>query len=289
MKYTLNVARLADLLKNVHEITRLQISLHDMSGAELYSAKSRSGFCDLMCSLPQGYGRCLACDRHAASSFTPPYAPVQYRCHAGLIDTAIPITEGGQVIATILFGQILDDTPLETQWADTRARCAWHPDQVSLQEAFGRIPRLSGKQIRALYEIINACVSEIRLERLMKANTQSDAEKLELYISENYAQPLTLASISRAMSMSKSKLYLLAAQMEPGLTVLGMVTQRRIAAARQLLGQPDLHVRDVAERVGIPDYNYFAKVFKRAAHMTPSQYQKQAREPRRGQAAYTEA
>ena len=279
MKYTLNVARLADLLENLHEITRLKISLHDTSGAELYSSRSRSMFCDLICHLPQGYQRCLACDHQAVTSFTPPYAPVQYRCHAGLIDAAIPITESGHVVATILFGQILDDTPLQKQWADTRQRCSWYPDQKSLEESFARLPRLSGKQIRACYEIINACVSEIRLERLMNASAQTDAEKLELYISENYAQPLTLASISQALSISKSKLYLLAAQIEPNLTIGEMITRRRITAAKQLLARPGATVRDVAEKVGIPDYNYFAKVFKKAVYITPSFFKRQAKKP----------
>ncbi len=278
MDYTLNVARLVDLLENLHEITRLKISLHDTSGAELYSARSLGTFCDLICRLPQGYQRCLACDHHAVSSFTPPYTPVQYRCHAGLIDAAIPITESGQVVATILFGQILDDTPLEKQWADTRQRCSWYPDQKSLEEAFTHLPRLSGKQIRACYEIINACVSGIRLERLMKVSVQTDAEKLELYISENYAQPLTLASISQALSVSKSKLYLLAAQIEPGLTIGEMIIRRRIAAAKQLLKRPGTTIRDVAEKVGIPDYNYFTKVFRKATTMTPSQFKRQAKE-----------
>lgn len=279
MKYTLNVARLADLLKNLHEITQLKISLHDTNGAELHSTKSRSTFCNLICSLSAGYQRCLACDRHAVSSLAPPYAPVQYRCHAGLIDTVIPITEGGEVVATILFGQILDDTPFEKQWADTKALCAWYPDPAALKEAFTRVPQLSGNQIRACYEIINACVSEIRLESLMKVNAQTDAEKLALYIREHFSESLTIASISQALSISKSKLYLLAAQIEPGLTICEMILRRRIAAAKHLLIQPDATVRDVAEKVGIPDYNYFAKVFKKAAHMTPSQYQKYAAQP----------
>ncbi len=276
MESNLNVARLGDLLANLHEITHLQISLHDTTGRELYSARSRSAFCDLICDSQQGYLRCLACDRHAAASFAPPFAPVQYRCHAGLIDTAIPITEGGQLIAIILFGQILDDTPLVAQWAITKKLCTWHPRQKELEEAFLALPRLSVKQIRACYQIINACVSEIRLEGLLKAGTQTDDQRLMAYIHTHYAQPLSLASVAHDLSISKSKLYVLAAQIEPGLTVNAMITRRRIDMAKQLLGKPGAMVREVAEQVGIPDYNYFAKVFKKATGMTPSQFRKES-------------
>ncbi len=274
MNYALNVNRLAILLENLHEITRLQISLHDTTGVELYAARSRSVFCDLICNSEEGYQRCLACDRRAASPDGPLFTPVQYRCHAGLIEAAIPITEGGQLVATILFGQILDDTSVEEQWSATRRQCAWYADLKALEEAFRRLPRLTRKQIRACYEIINACVSEIRLEGLLKANAQTDAQRLELYIGVNFAQPLTIASISQALSIGKSKLYQISGRIEPGLTISRMIARRRIAAARQLLARPGMTVRDAAERVGIPDYNYFSKVFRKNTGMTPSEYKR---------------
>ena len=274
MNYALNVSRLADLMENLHAITKLQISLHDTTGVEIYSARYRSAFCDLIVNTQEGYLRCLACDRRASSSGGPPYAPSQYRCHAGLIDAAIPITEGGQLVATILFGQILDETPFEEQWAATQRLVSWHADQKALEEAFSRLPRLTRKQIRACYEIINACVSEIRLEGLLKANAQTAAQRLEMYISGNYAQPLTIPSISEALSISKSRLYQIAATIQPGLTISHMIAQRRIAAAKQLLARPGASVRDTAERVGIPDYNYFAKVFRKGTGITPSEYRR---------------
>ena len=277
MKHALNVTRLAGLLENLHQLTHLQISLHDISGEELYSAWSRSAFCDLICSIPQGYQRCFACDRRSIASLTPPYAPLQYRCHAGLIDAVIPITEGGQLVATILFGQLLDDSPREAQWALTRQLCAWYPDQPTLETAFTKLAQLSNRQIKACYEIINACVSEIRLEGLMKRSAQTDAERLDRYIGEHYAQPLTVSLLAQALSCSKNKLYLLAEQLEPGLTISGLIAKRRIAAAQQLLARPGATVRDVAERVGIPDYNYFAKVFRKATGMTPSAYRARGR------------
>lgn len=277
MNSTLNIARLTDLLQSLHQITHLTISLYDTQGTEIYVCQARSPFCELIRRLPQGRQRCIACDQRTVDALAPPYAPVKYRCHAGLIDSVIPVVDNGRLIATILVGQILDDTPLEKQWADTRRRCAWYPDEALLREAFHRLPRLSEKQTRACYDIINACVSDIRLEELMRASAQSDAQRLERYISEHYAQPLTLTSLSQTLTVSKSKLYLLAAEIQPGLTIGGLITEKRIAAAKQLLSASDVTVRDVAERVGIPDYNYFAKVFKKAVHMTPSQFKRSAK------------
>lgn len=275
MNGALNIDRLTDLLQSLHQITHLIMSLYDAQGTEIYACQSRSPFCELVRQLPQGRERCLACDQRTISSLTQPYVPLRYRCHAGLIDSIIPIAESGRLIATILVGQILDDSPLDVQWADTKRRCFWYPDEARLKEAFDRLPRLSEQQTRACHDIINACVSDIRLKELLKAGEQTDAQKLELYISQHYDQPLSIESLSQALAVSRSKLYLLASDIQPGLSIGALITRERVAAAKRLLGDPDLSVRDVAEKVGIPDYNYFTKVFKKSTDTTPSQYRKQ--------------
>lgn len=277
METNLDIVRLSNLFAYLHEITHLQISLHDATGVELHSSQTRSAFCELICSMREGHRRCVECNKQAANRITLSMGHHEYRCHAGLIDSIIPITDHGKVIAIIFFGQLLDDSSLVAQWEVTRELCAWHPNQEALKEAFLMLPRLTTKQIYACYEIINACVSEIRLEGILKAETQSDQERLKAYIKAQYASPLTAENIATALSISKSKLYTLVAQMDEGLTVNQLIAQQRVTIAKQLLERPGASVRDVAEMVGIPDFNYFTKVFKRIAGVTPSQYRKEQR------------
>lgn len=59
-----------------------------------------------------------------------------------------------------------------------------------------------------------------------------------------------------------------------GLSPLEYINRRRIAMAQELLRNPDLTVADVAEAVGIPDTNYFSRMFRRLAGETPSRYRK---------------
>ena len=74
-----------------------------------------------------------------------------------------------------------------------------------------------------------------------------------------------------ALSISKSKLYSIC-RAETGRTVGELICQRRMDAARTLLATTDDSVRRIAETVGYPDFNYFAKVFRRTCGMTPSEY-----------------
>ena len=45
-----------------------------------------------------------------------------------------------------------------------------------------------------------------------------------------------------------------------------------IERAQELLAQPTVSIKDVGRRVGYPDANYFAKVFRRLTGQTPSEY-----------------
>lgn len=50
------------------------------------------------------------------------------------------------------------------------------------------------------------------------------------------------------------------------------LTQIRMDAAKKLLAQPTVNVKDIGEAVGYSDSNYFAKVFKRYTGFTPTEY-----------------
>lgn len=59
---------------------------------------------------------------------------------------------------------------------------------------------------------------------------------------------------------------------ETGQTVTDYVNQRRMHLAVQLLGGTRLQIQTVAQHCGIPDVNYFTKVFKKYVGKTPGQF-----------------
>ena len=77
MEGTPYVARLSELLEDLHTITSFRLSLHDLDGTEWYAAKKRTAFCDLICDTEEGYRRCLTCDRRAITAFGQLGRPIQ--------------------------------------------------------------------------------------------------------------------------------------------------------------------------------------------------------------------
>ena len=57
-----------------------------------------------------------------------------------------------------------------------------------------------------------------------------------------------------------------------GINFTAYLMEYRIEEAKKLLQQPDVNVKEVGVRVGYPDSNYFARVFRRITGESPSEY-----------------
>ena len=50
------------------------------------------------------------------------------------------------------------------------------------------------------------------------------------------------------------------------------LSEFRVEKAKQLLADVTINVKEISDKVGYRDSNYFAKVFKRIVGITPSEY-----------------
>lgn len=268
----LDVNRIRELLMNLQELTNLRFSLHTIGAHELVTVNHRSDFCNMICQTQFGYQKCFNSDLKGIEAAKTIEKPFQYRCHAGLIDTAIPIYENRKLEATILFGQILDDSPIEQQWQRAARSCGWYSDLYELKKAFYQLPRLSSRAIRAAYEIINTCVSEVRLSQLRTIDQMSDFDRLLLYLRTNYAKPLRPGDIADDLAIPKSRLYRIISDDGGGRSLSMLIAEERVYAAKRMLKTTSASIREIGALVGFYDYNYFTKVFRRYTGRTPSAY-----------------
>lgn len=99
-------------------------------------------------------------------------------------------------------------------------------------------------------------------------------EKAVLVIDADLSQDLSLKSIAEHLNISAGYLSSLFRQ-ETGKTITDFVTEKRITHAADLLRGSSLQVQTVAQYCGIPDVNYFSKIFKRYYGATPREYRKE--------------
>ncbi len=108
--------------------------------------------------------------------------------------------------------------------------------------------------------------------RERRMSTQELYDSAVMYITENYAQPLSMQSVCDEIGISQTYLSRLFRKYSDT-TFNAFLTQCRMEAAKKLLQEkPDLLLYDVAACVGYEDSSYFTKVFRQYTGKTPSQW-----------------
>lgn len=96
-------------------------------------------------------------------------------------------------------------------------------------------------------------------------------EKMERFIRENFGRDISMQDAARAMNYSDAYFCKLFKQyFSKNFTTY--LTEFRMEEAKRLLSEPTVNIKEIGERVGYPDSNYFAKVFKRTTGVSPSEF-----------------
>lgn len=103
---------------------------------------------------------------------------------------------------------------------------------------------------------------------------QDKLEQVRKYLDEHYAEDITLDSLAQTFYLSR--FYLSRSFSERfHMTLKEYLLGRRITAAKALLRFTALPIQEVARTCGIPDANYFSKVFQKLEGVTPTAFRKQ--------------
>jgi AraC-like DNA-binding protein len=160
------------------------------------------------------------------------------RCPGGRMFACLPLQSEGAPAGKMLLG------PLEPEAAED--------------------PR----KARALLSVMEAVA--IRMERLGLLTRGNDLfARLSRYIADHLTDEMTAEALNNALYASVSALAH-AVKQETGMPLRLYVQARRLEAARLMLLGTSMTVMQVAEKCGISDFNYFARIFKKRYGMPPS-------------------
>lgn len=276
-----NHEQLLQLIGNLYTLTGIQANIFNVNGKDICLNVEHLPFCERINAYAEGHARCEACDAHAVEKCREAGGIYYYRCHAGIREAVVPVYEGGVPLAYLVFGQLLDKSSMEQQWEETCKTLDWYPgDMEELHRAFLQFKQYSKQEIVAYAEILEALATYIHMEGMIRTTEYTDLQKLELYLDQHYMEKLSLATVSADLHVGRTKLCAMAKKLSGGSTLSQMIAERRVKAAKTLLVQSDIPISTVAEAVGISDYNYFTKVFRSAAGMTPRAFRKKNRHNR---------
>lgn len=93
------------------------------------------------------------------------------------------------------------------------------------------------------------------------------------YLEDNFAKPIALSELPILAGMTPSS-YCRAFKKLTGMTPGHYLTRIRMLRAKELMGEGQVTLRDIAQCVGYQDELYFSRVFKKTEGLSPSAYMK---------------
>lgn len=276
-----DLKKLGSLLDDFFNVSGITISIWDAEYNELiFSPKQNTDFCRMVKETEKGRKLCRACDLELCKRSLVSGRPCRHYCHVGLIDIAMPIFYNDMLYGFMMFGQLTDSNNKDTA-AKLIGECCKNLqlDEKAMFSAYDKLNSVyDEKLIESACNIVDVCVKNILFSDAIRLETNLQFSEIDEYISQNIDKKITVDGICEEFGISKNKLYQMS-HLYCGCTFGNYVLQKRITAAKALLRDSDYLIYEISERVGIPDYNYFSKVFGKATGMTPLKFRKASQSP----------
>lgn len=251
MNLDVNKQELESILKHFHILTGIRIVLYDSRYQKIMAyPESNCRFCQRMKDDPETHLLCLESDHSSFEKCKKEQRLILYHCHAGLLEATAPLTDHGNVVGYMMFGQISDD-PLST----------YTPD----------IPLRSKEQIEAAAQIMEACTFYLVFKETVRIRRGNFETNMDRFLMQHLREDLSVEKITRELGISKTKLYD-SCSLYFGHSIAKHILYLRMEKAKELLITTDLPITLVAEEVGFSDYNYFCRVFKKETGMPARKY-----------------
>lgn len=276
MSININVEKLKDLMHDFYILTNIKIVVFDDQYNEILAyPDSHNAFCDIMQKNDLTKKQCQVSNCNSFQACKKTGELIVYECHAGLIEATAPIKERGIIIGYIMFGQITDIKDKEKLLINIcKLFQVSDLDSEKWQTAIRKIKYKSIEQIRASAKILEACTYYVLLNELVSIRNERIIDKLNTYIEENIDKEITSQTISKKLSISRTKLYEIT-QMYLGMGIAEYVKSKRMCKAKLMLKKTNASVAVIAELIGFGDYTYFSKVFKKELGVSPTKYRRQ--------------
>lgn len=260
----LNKEQLLGLMKDFHLLTGIKIALFGIDGSEILSYPE--GHCDFCAVMQSHRNTAMKCKSSNIASFDRCRRSQQidiFHCYAGLIEATAPLIENDSIIGYIMFGQITDE-PDKSRVREMLSDVISN----SLSESSGfnasvySITYKNNEQILAAAKILEACTFYVLLKDMVSLQRETFINNFNTFLLSHLSEDLSIDRLTAEFHISRNRLYDSCSRyLRTG--IADHIRNLRIEEAKRLLRETDLTVREISDRVGFTDYNYFCRIFKK--------------------------
>ena len=261
MNIKYHIEELNKVIKNLADLLGISIVVFDNNGKSLAVYSSPDDYCSFLQKSAAFRKKCLLSDMSLIEKCKKTKKIQSHFCHAGLCDVAMPIVKNNILTAYVVLGRIrLCESPEKYKFDDSH-----------IKTLYESVTKFSDKQLENLTELL----PHIMFDTAITIENNLMAEDITEYIRSNITEELSVKSLCNRYYISKNSLYKIFAE-EYNCTVNKFIASIRMDEAKKLLMNTKKPIIRVAEDVGITNYTYFCKLFKKHTGISPSKYRKQS-------------
>lgn len=234
-------------------------------------AEYATEYCKVLKTVNRAIEDCIRCDCDLLKKCRQSQKMEMHICHAGLVDVAIPVLHGKQVLCYILLGQMKKAMDFSAVWEHIRSLGA---DVEELKKAYDKLPLYDEDKIESVAQLAVMLAKYIMFEHMLVMGGSRSVEKAVAYIEEHLSEEITIHKLSRSVGVSKSVLYNGFHDIF-GCTVHEYINEKRIEKSLEYLLREDVSVEEIAQRVGFSGASYYGAVFKKKKGMSPLKFKKE--------------
>lgn len=263
-----DIEKLKKIIRDLCTLTGLSMAIVDTKYNFLYSKiKEDDAFCSKIQKSAEGSKRCSFCDREMIKRAAEEMRPVSHICHAGLCDSTVPIIKNGIVAGYIIIGRVRRTSELDEATILRLSQYGVSTEQ--LREGYKTVTYLTEEQLESFKNLL----SHILFENAIDIEYNEFINRASDYIDKNLSGDLSVGRLCTELYVSKNFLYK-SFHSFYGKTVSDYVNDRKIKKASELLTGTDASIYEIADAIGIDNYTYFSKFFKKKTGLSPSEYRK---------------
>jgi ligand-binding sensor protein/AraC-like DNA-binding protein len=161
----LDLSQLQKMLEDFSEATGLATVAVDTRGIPVTAACAFTDFCRVIRSDPVRNKMCQGCDAHGGLQSLIDGAPHIYRCHSGLVDFSVPVTDGDKYVGAILCGQVRVPDTEQPEFLTLSTH--WRGDE-QLEQLYLQVPESNLRRVAAAAKTLLGLSESLEGVRLPK-------------------------------------------------------------------------------------------------------------------------
>ncbi|MBQ2614878.1 MAG: PocR ligand-binding domain-containing protein [Clostridia bacterium] len=274
MVVTYDIQKITRALQDFYNATGINMNLLRTDFSPIRDSRPQTScYCRAVQTTEAGVRACRHSDRQLLEACTASKKAEMHICHAGLVDLAIPILFGDDIIGYIIFGEMKSNADFSA-YQGYLSQLGLATEEV--ETLYRQLPLYDSDKIDSVSRIAIMLVKHLLLENMLKPDLSESVQKAVAFINENLEQDLSIHQIAKGINVSKSALYKKFHE-HFHCTVSKYINTRRVEKSMELLAKTNLSIEEISQRVGFSSASYYSKMFKKQIGVAPLKYRKEQR------------